>query len=200
MPAPAADRFPDAREQASPHAGLLPVPEPLDELFPYGGLPRGSVVTVDSVTLALALIASPDAAGAWSGALGIPDLGLAAAQEAGIALSRFVLVPHPGEQWATAAAVLIDGLDVLLTTFPRGTGPAQARRLSARARERHTTVIALRGWPGSVDLRIQLLRGQWMGLDHGYGRLTGRRCQLVSSGRGAAARERRVTAWLPPGP
>lgn len=178
----------------------LPVAAPLGALFPYGGLVRGSIVTVDSLTVALALLAATSALGGWCAAAGIPDLGLAAAADAGIDLQRFVVVPAPGEQWAVAVATLLDGVGLVLARPPARLKASDARRLAARIRERRG-VLLLSGnstWPEQVDLRIRLDASEWTGLSDGYGRLLRRRTGLVASGRGAAARERRVTAWLPP--
>lgn len=176
----------------------LPVAAPLDTLFPYGGLVRGSIVAVDSLTVALALLAATSAAGGWCAVAGIPDLGLAAAADAGIDLHRFVVVPTPGEQWAVAVATLLDGVGVVLTRPPSRVKASDVRRLAARIRERRAVLLLAGGaWPEQVDQRIHLEASEWTGLADGYGRLLRRRTGLVAGGRGAAARERRVTAWLP---
>ena len=177
---------------------VLPVAAPLDELFPYGGPVRGSIVTVDSLTVALALLAGTSAVGGWCAAAGLPDLGLAAAADAGLDLQRFALVPAPGEQWAVTIATLLDGMGLVLAKPPARVPAGDARRLAARARERRGVLLLYGGtWPEQVDLRVRLEAGEWTGPHDGYGRLLRRRADLVSSGRGAAARERRVTAWLP---
>jgi len=177
---------------------VLPVAPPLDALFPYGGLARGSVVTVDSLTVALALLAATSAAGGWCAVAGLPDLGLAAAADAGIDLQRFVVVPAPGEQWAVAVATLLDGVGLVLARPPARLKASDARRLAARIRERRGVLLLADGqWPEQVDLRIRLETSEWTGLSDGYGRLLRRRTGLVATGRGAAARERRVSAWLP---
>jgi hypothetical protein len=195
-PAPALPQ-PLAQPLAPPDRTLLPVAPPLDALFPYGGLVRGSLVAADSLTVALALLAATSAAGGWCAAAGIADLGLAAVADAGIDLRRFVVVPAPDEQWAVAVATLLDGVGVVLTKPPPRVKPADARRLAARARERRGVLLLYGDWPEQVDLRIRLEASEWIGLSDGYGRLLRRRTDLVASGRGAAARERRVTAWLP---
>ena len=188
---------PDVLAAPPQDRALLPVAAPLDALFPYGGLVRGSVVTVDSLTIALALLASTSAAGGWCAAAGIPDLGLAAVADAGIDLTQFVVVPSPGEQWAVAIATLLDGVGAVLTRPPARVRAADARRLAARTRERRGVLLVNGAWPEQVDLRVRLETSEWSGLSGGYGRLRHRRTGLVASGRGAAARERRVTAWLP---
>ncbi|MDQ1698665.1 MAG: hypothetical protein QOG34_528 [Frankiaceae bacterium] len=184
-------------QPAQPARSTLPVAPPLDALFPYGGMVRGSIVAVDSLTVALALLAPTSAAGGWCAAAGLPDLGLAAVADAGIDLSRFAVVAAPVEQWAVAIATLLDGVGAVLTKPPARVKPGDARRLAARVRERRGVLLVYGGWPEQVDLRIQVAASEWTGLSDGYGRLQRRRADLTASGRGAAARERRVTAWLP---
>src|SRR5918993_940204 len=76
---------------------LLPVVPALQPLLPGGGLRRGTPVAVTrSAALALALVAGASAAGSWVAAVGLPDLGILAAAETGIALERLALVPTPG--------------------------------------------------------------------------------------------------------
>ena len=182
---------------ARPERTVVPVPAPLDALFPYGGMVRGSVVAVDSLTVALALLANHSAAGGWCAVVGLPELGLAAAADAGVDLQRFAVVSAPGEQWAVAVATLLDGVGVVLARTPARVPANTARRLAARTRERRAVLLTMGSWPEQVDLRIHLDSSEWTGLYDGYGRLAHRRTQLTASGRGAAARERRVTAWLP---
>jgi hypothetical protein len=178
---------------------LLPMRPPLDTLFPGGGLARGSTVAVEGSTwLALAVAAGASQAGSWCAVVGMPRLGAAAAAEAGIDLTRLVLVPSPGEQWATVVAALLDGVDVVLVDPPRDVRQAEARRLAARARERRSALVPIgRAWPDAVDLRLKVTDSEWTGLHRGYGRIAARRCRVAARGRGAAARERRVVTTLP---
>jgi hypothetical protein len=177
---------------------LLPVPAPLDTLFPGGGLARGTVVAVEgSLWLALGLVAAASQAGSWCAVVGMRHLSAAAAAEAGVDLTRLVLVPSPGQQWATAVGALLDGLDVVMVCPPRDVRAGEARRLAARARERRSTLVPLGPWPDTVDQRVRVTESEWVGLHRGYGRITGRRCRVAACGRGAAARERRVVATLP---
>jgi hypothetical protein len=182
---------------------VLPVLTPLDELFPYGGLARGSVVAVDSPALALAIAARASSDGAWCAVAGLPSLGAAAAGEIGCDLTRFAVVPSPGEQWAAVTATLLDGIEIVLVAPPKQARSTEVRRLAARVRERRGVLVAIGGWPEQTDVRLRIESSEWIGLgsgrDGGHGRLTGRRCAISASGRGAAARERRITAWLPLG-
>lgn len=181
----------------------LPVVPELAELLPDGRLPRGTVVGVGGPTgatsLALALAAGPSQAGSWTGAIGLPGLGVVAAAELGIDLARFALVPHPGGQWATVAAALVDALDVVLVRPPARVRLADARRLAARARERGAVLVvhgAAELWPETPSLRLVAAGVEWDGLGEGFGYLRTRHIEVVVSGRGAASRERRGTARL----
>jgi hypothetical protein len=183
-----------------PATGLLPVAAPLDALFPGGGLARGSVVAVEgSVWLALGVMARASSeAGSWCAVVGMSSLGAAAAAEVGVDLARLVLVPSPGNDWAAVVAALLDGVDIVLYHAIRDVRATEARRLAARARERRS-VLLVSGtpWPEAVDLRLRVTDTEWTGLHAGYGRIAARHCRVSARGRGAAARERRVTATLP---
>ncbi len=193
---------------------LLPVLPALADILPEGGLRRGSVVSVAGATsLALALLAGPSAAGSWCAAVGLSSLGLVAAAELGVALERFPLIaaPPPGSVgWATVVAAVLDAMDVVLAWPPPDVRTADAHRLAARARERGSVlVLGLAGggarasprpaatWPEGVDVRLAVSRARWEGLGQGHGRLAGRRVEVVVGGRRSAARERRLSLWLP---
>ena len=182
---------------------VLPVLGPLEPLFPTRSLKRGSVVSVTgSTSLALALLAAASAEGSWCAAVGMPALGLAAAAELGVALERFPLVPSPGRaagagSWAWVVAALVDACDVVIARPPRRLAGADARRLTARVRERGAVLVVAGQWPEAAEVQLSVRSSAWEGLGQGYGRLRGRRVEVVAGGRGAAARERRVSLWLP---
>jgi hypothetical protein len=178
---------------------LLPVVPALAPLLPNQGLRRGSTVAVGrSAALALALVAGASAAGSWVAAVGLPDLGILAAAETGVALERLALVPSPGPQaWPTVVAALLDAIDVVLVRSPPGLPAAQARRLAARARERGAVLVPLGPWSEPADLRLDVTASAWHGLGQGHGTLRARQVEVAVTGRGPAARERRVLLWLP---
>ena len=185
---------------------VVPVLGPLEPLFPWRGLRQGSVVTVTgSTSLALSLLAAASGEGAWCAAVGLPSLGLAAAAELGVALERFPLVPCPGRGagpggWAWVVGAVLDACDVVLAGSPSGAGvrQADARRLTARARERGSVlVVSGRAWPEPAEVRLTVASTVWEGVGRGHGRLRGRRVEVVAGGRGAAAQERRLSLWLP---
>lgn len=195
-----------ARPVALAREQVLPVLPPLEALLP-GGLRRGSTVGVTaSTSLALALLAGPVQAGSWVAAVGMSSLGLAAAAELGVALDRLVLVADPRDagreasMWATTLAALLDAFDAVLVRPGHRPKPSDARRLSARARERGSVLIVLSGgrsWPEAPDVHLAVTQAHWVGLDSGHGHLQARRVLVEATGRRGAARPRRATLWLP---
>jgi len=184
---------------------LLPVLPALEALFPAGGLRRGSVVSVaGSTSLALSLLAAASAQGSWCAGVGLPSLGLAAAAELGVVLERFPLVASPGRAsgaggWGWVVAALVDAFDVVLARPPAYVKAADARRLTARTRERGAVLVVTGGggWPEPAEVQLTVASSMWEGVGQGHGRLRGRRVEVVAGGRGAAARERRMSLWLP---
>lgn len=176
---------------------VLPVLPALATLLPDGGLRRGSTVVVDqSPGLALALLAGPSAQQTWCAVVGVPTFGVAAAAEAGIALERLALIPNPGQRWSETVAALVDGMDLVVVAPPARLAPRETRRLTARARDRGTVLVALDRWDGA-DLRLTATDNEWEGVTEGVGRLRARRLTVAVQGRGAAARPRSEQLWLP---
>lgn len=175
-----------------------PVAAPLRSLFPGGGLRKGSTVAVDSPgALLLALLAEASADGAWCGLVGMPRLGLVAAAEAGLVLSRVALVPRPGRDLVAVTSMLLDGLDVVVVAGGERLRAGDRQRLAGRARQRGALLVAVGRWAGA-DLEISAGGGRWRGLaDAGAGRLRSRPARVRVRGRGAAYRERTATMLLP---
>ncbi|WP_091674004.1 hypothetical protein [Amycolatopsis marina] len=191
----------DAAEHAQTTGQVLPVLSVLSGLLPSGGLRRGSTVAVHgSTSLLLALLAEATAGGSWAAVVGVPDLGVAAADELGVEVRRLALVPRPGADFASVTAALLDGVD-LVAVGPVGR-PASgrveqtARRLSARARHRGAVLLSLGPWPGA-EVELRCTGGRWSGLDGGYGHLRQRQVAVRTVGRGAAARPARTDLLLP---
>jgi hypothetical protein len=177
-------------------AKVLPVPAELGGVLPWGGLRRGSTVAVrGGMTLLLALLAEATASGSWAGVVGLPDLGVQAAAELGVAVDRLALVPRPGSQAVAVAAALLDGMDLVVMAAGE-CGDAHARRLSARARHRGAVLLPYGAWPGA-DLELRAEPGGWTGLGSGHGYLRQRPVEVRAKGRGVAARPATVRLLLP---
>lgn len=173
----------------------LPVPADLAGLFPWHGLRRGGTVSVrGSTSLLLALLAESTAGGSWAAVVGMPDLGVLAAAESGVAVDRLALVRHPGAELPAVLAALLDGMDLVVTSRAKLTD-AQARRLSVRARHRGAVLLSVGAWPG-VDLELRCTRARWSGIGAGHGHLARREITVESRGRGAASRPARAILSL----
>ena len=194
------------------------VPEPLGTLLPEG-LRRGEALmlsgdagagltTVDYLTLAL--LAGALRQGLWCAAVGVRGLGGAALAglvgDAAVgegALQRLLVVARPGERWAEIAAVLADGVDVVLLAPPGPVPERVARRVDARLRQgagdeaRHRAALLVLGaWPGArTTLRVRRLG--WSGFGDGVGHLIGGRALIGAEDR--ARRVRTVQVDLPGG-
>lgn len=195
----ASDRVDQAVERS------LPVVPALRPLLPGGCLRRGNTVAINGRTsipgagatsLLFAVLAEASAAGSWCAVVGLPRLGLVAAAEAGVAIERLALLPHPGPDWVDAVGALLDGLDIVAVGVPGGVAPRLAARIAARARQRGAVLVVMGAWPGA-DVTLQITAATWHGLGAGVGRLRRREVEVVASGRGAATRLRRARLWLP---
>lgn len=189
-----------ARTDAGTGSGTgrdLPVPAELATVLPWPGLRRGSTVAVSgSVSLLFALLSEATATGSWAAVVGLPGLGLTAAAESGIPVSRFIQVPRPGNDPLEVASALLDGVDLVVLAQTRQENDAQARRLSARARHRGSVLLVWGTWP-AVDVSLDCTGARWHGLGHGHGFLREREITVRVSGRGAAARPRSCRLLLP---
>jgi hypothetical protein len=191
-----ASRVAAAAKHAQVTGGVLPVLPELAGLLPATGLRRGSTVAVHgSTSLLLALLAEATASGSWAAVVGVPTLGLVAAAELGVEVSRLALVPRPGVEFASVTAALLDGID-LVAVGAGQVNPQVARRLSARARHRGAVLLSFGAWPGA-ELELQCGPAEWAGLENGYGHLREREVVVHTRGRGSAARPLRAGLLLP---
>lgn len=175
---------------------VLPVPAGLAGLFPWGGLRRGGTVVVHgSTSLLLSLLAEATAGGSWAAVVGVPDLGVLAAAELGVAVHRLALVPAPGAAPAGVVAALLDGFDLVAVARGR-LAESHARRLSARARHRGAVLLSFGPWP-AADVELRCTRARW---EFESERLARHEVVVTVRGRGAAARPRRATLRVSPAP
>jgi hypothetical protein len=175
----------------------FPVAEPLAPLLPGGGLRRGSVVAVHgSMALLLALLSVATAQGVWAAVVGVGDLGVLAAAEAGVVVQRLALVPRPGSDPAPVAAALLDGVGLVALAGADRMSPGARRSLVARARQRGSVLLPLGRWPGA-EVELDCRAEAWYGAEAGYGRLSSREVVVRAVGRGAAVRPRTARLLLP---
>ncbi|HTX98300.1 MAG TPA: hypothetical protein VME67_27770 [Mycobacterium sp.] len=115
-------------------------------------LPRGTVAVLSGArSLLLSVVAAVTAAGGNAAVVGQPDIGLLAAAEMGADLSRVAVIPDPGTDPVEVAAVLVDGMDlVVLGLGGRRVPQTRARAVLARARSKGCTLLVTDGdWQGA---------------------------------------------------
>jgi hypothetical protein len=187
-------------------ARTLPTAAAVAPLLPGGALRSGvAYAAPGSLALAMLLLAGPSAAGAWCGVVGIPEFGVEAAAELGVALERLVLVPSPGEHWLAVAAQLTEVLPIVLVRPPaRGASPAEVSRLASRLRQRDATLLVAGPWAGA-EATLETTGGSWSGIGAGWGYLDARELDVVVTARQIRTEHRlrlgtafRVAAAAPP--
>jgi hypothetical protein len=182
---------------SQPRDRMLPVLPALRDLFPHGGLQRGSVVAVPgSGLLSLAIAAGASAAGAWCAVVGRPEFGVQAALGVGVDPGRLLLVDAPGERWPQVTAAMLDGCEVVIVSPPAHIPAHVKRHVEATLRRAGGVLVVAGDWAGA-QARLWVARQQWAGMGQGHGRLTGRRVQVLAAGRGAAMRPAERWLWLP---
>ena len=175
----------------------LPVSDSLAHLVPEGALHRGgTLVVTGSTSLLLALVARASQEGAWVAVVGLPGVGVLAAQQSGVDLDRLALVPCPGPDAPTVLAALIDGVDLVIVGAAAALVDPDRRRLMARARERGTVLLSTVPWSGA-HLVLTAEPVGWTGLGAGYGHLRSHRLVVTRGGRGSAGRPVRGEVVLP---
>lgn len=107
--------------------------------------------------------------------MGIPDLGVLAAADAGVALERVALVPRAGDDPAGVVSALLDGMAYVVVGPEAWLTASERRRLLARARERGSGLVAASAWEQAA-VRLDVVAHRWSGVDQGGGYL--RRCEL----------------------
>jgi hypothetical protein len=178
----------------------LALPRWLAELLEVQ-LPRGTVAVLSGArSLMLGMVAAVTAAGGNVAIVGQPDIGLRAAAEMGADLSRLAVIPDPGTDPVEVAAVLIDGMDlVVLGLGGRRVPPTRARAVVARARNKGCTLLVTDGdWQGAptrLAARVcgyEITAGSRGTPVCGFGRISGVRLQVsgVCAGRRVIGRAR----------
>jgi hypothetical protein len=185
-----------AATRAAPtvHAGdrLLSVAGPIGALLPAGGIRRGATIALDgppgagSTTIAMSLAAAATSAGEWAAVVDPEStFGARAAADAGVALERCAVVRRVGaDRWATVVAALLDGVALVVAETPARLRLGDARRLTARARERASVLVALGPWPAEATFRLHARAHRWSGLGDGVGLLEHGKLIAEVEGRG----------------
>ncbi|NMM91861.1 hypothetical protein B2J88_47580 [Rhodococcus sp. SRB_17] len=173
---------------------MLPVPAPIGDLLPRGGLARGTVVSVDgAASVLIGLLATITAGGGHVAVIGMPGLGLLAFHEQGGDLAKVALVPRAKDAAIDCAAILLEGFDVVVLGLSGGAvTPSRGRAVAARARSKGSLLIVTEGQWDGPDLRISSRVAGYSGLSEGRGRVTGVQLDVAAAGKGFQQRTGRM--------
>src|SRR5271154_5452043 len=164
----------------------LPIPQLLADVLP-DALPRGTVAVLSGArSLSLSMVAAGTAAGGNAAIVGQPDIGLLAAVEMGADLSRLAVIPDPGTDPVEVAAVLMDGMDLIVLTLGGRSVPlTRARAVVARARQKGCTLLVTDGdWQGaSIRLEARVCGYETTSDKPGFGRISKVRFEVCGAGR-----------------
>src|SRR3984957_33768 len=176
-----AHRQTDADDLLPDSETRLPVPQLLANVLP-DALPRGTVAVLSGArSLPLSMVAAVTAAGGTAALVGQPDIGLLAAVEMGADLSRLAVIPDPGTDPVEVAAVLMDGMDlVVLALGGRSVPLTRARAVVARAHQKGCTLLVTDGdWQGaSIRLQARVCGYETTAGTPGFGRISKVRLQI----------------------
>lgn len=118
--------------------------------------------------------------------VGVPDLGIEAAGELGVALSRIVVVDAGSgpKQWAERVTAAADGFDLILTRPPVGADRV-ARKLVNRLQASGAVMVSVgRTTPGiACDIELTTTHLGWYGIGSGWGAVTSRDVAVNVGGR-----------------
>ena len=196
-----AEQLESLRRRMLEMSGRHVAPEDLlpESAAPVAGpvVPRGTVAVLSGArSLLLNVVASVTAAGGNAAIVGQPNIGLLAAVEMGADLSRIAVIPDPGNDPVEVAAVLIDGMDlVVLGLGGRQVPQTRARAVVARARNKGCTLLVTDGdWQGApTRLQARVCGYEVMaGSRPGFGRISRVRLRVsgVCAGRRVIGRAR----------
>ncbi len=164
----------------------LPVPQLLASVLP-DALPRGAVAVLTGArSLSLSMVAAVSAAGGNVAIVGQSDVGLLAAAEMGADLSRLAVIPDPGTDPVEVAAVLMDGMDlIVLALGGRSVPMTRARAVVARAHQKGCTLLVTDGdWQGaSIRLKARVSGYETSSDKPGFGRISKVRLEVCAAGR-----------------
>ncbi|WP_066905380.1 hypothetical protein [Millisia brevis] len=162
----------DGRLRSRAH-GSLPAPAGMESIFPRGVVDRGSVLSIAGAgSVLLGVLAAATAADAHVAIVGMPALSMLRLVELGGVVDRIAVIPDPGPDPVRIAAVLLDGIDVVVLHLGgMAVPPTRARAVTARVRAKDALLVVVDGsWPGT-DLRLESRVVGYRGVASGHGRL-----------------------------
>lgn len=96
-------------------------------------------------------------------AVGLPHLGMLAAESAGLELACGMRIDEPGPRWGRVLAITLEAVPVVLVGALGPVSGQVARRLRAVLRRSGSVLIAAGGWEGA-EVRLRVVAASWDGV------------------------------------
>lgn len=172
--------------------GVIAAPEGMSDLFPSGGLVRRQAVVVqEEPLLVLDFLSQVTAAGGSAAVIGWKDLGLAGLVGAGGVYENLIVIPDPGSEPLNVAAVLCEGLDLVVYRGPKIVlSPVRARPLLGKLRKGTAALMMVGTEVPSPVLRVESSIIGYGGIGQGTGRIRSveMRVRVLAKGQGPASK------------
>lgn len=186
-------------EKRQDTSDYVELPEVFSSVVRGGGLPRRAVTLAsDCPALLVSLAAYVSARGERIAFVGWDDVLLAELVEEGGELENIIVIRGAAEHCIQIAAVLVEGMDVVIAYLPevRQLGMAAERALRAKLRRGDCAVVLVghSRMVASADLRLGAIPRRFHGMDMtGRGRITGIDIDVAVQQRGMPASTVRYT-------
>ncbi|WP_080796407.1 hypothetical protein [Corynebacterium pacaense] len=171
---------------------VVAAPGAVADLFPGGGLMRRQVTVMgEQPLLVLDFLTRVTASGGCAAVVGWRDLGLAGLVGAGGVCDNLIVIPDPGPEPLNVAAVLCEGLDLVVYRGPEiMLSPSRARPLLGKLRKGAAALLMVGTQVASPAARVESSITGYGGIGRGTGRIRSveMRVRVLARGRAAASR------------
>ncbi|ALZ99402.1 hypothetical protein [Corynebacterium glutamicum] len=159
---------------------ILAAPSAFSQLLPRGGLPRRAVTHVsDQPLLVVEFLAHITAQGGHAAVIGWKDLAYAGVIDSGGVCENIIAIPNPGMEPLNVAAVLCEGLDVVVYKGPEiSLSPTRARPLLGKLRQGTAALVMVGTKVSSPALTVDAEITDYVGIGAGSGRIRGVEMQV----------------------
>lgn len=160
--------------------GIVAVHSAFSNFFPGGGLPRRVVTHMaDQPLLIMEFLAHITAQGGHAAVIGWKDLAYAGVIDSGGVCENIIAIPDPGTEPLNVAAVLCEGLDVVVYKGPEiSLSSTRARPLLGKLRQGTAALVMVGTKVASPALSVDAEITDYVGIGAGSGRIRGVEMQV----------------------
>ncbi|WP_096454506.1 hypothetical protein [Corynebacterium suranareeae] len=179
--------------------GIVAVPSTFSDLFPGGGLPRRAVTQlVEQPLVVVEFLAHITAHGGHAAVIGWKDLAYAGVIDSGGVCENIIAIPDPGTEPLNVAAVLCEGLDIVVYKGPEiSLSPTRARPLLGKLRQGTAALVMVGTKVASPAVSVDAEIINYVGIGAGRGRIRGVEMQVRTVSKTHGARSRKVMISRP---